>query len=120
MRGIKITPETFALDIIHKVGTRGGYLEADHTARHYREVWYPSVFDRRAHHTWEEAGNADTTTTARRIAHETILNHKPQPPSETALETARGLIQEAEKRLQKQKRWSSSLLPLSQFLKFRI
>ncbi len=102
MRGIEITPETLALDTIHQVGPRGGYLEAGHTARHYREVWYPSLFDRRAHHSWEKDGSLDTTTTARRIARETIVNHKPHPLPETALETARGLIQTAEKRLSRQ------------------
>jgi trimethylamine--corrinoid protein Co-methyltransferase len=99
MRGIEITPETLALDTIHKVGPRGGYLEAEHTARHYREVWYPRILDRSAHHNWEEAGSQDSTTTARRIARETILNHTPQPLPESAIETARGLIQTAENRL---------------------
>jgi trimethylamine--corrinoid protein Co-methyltransferase len=99
MRGIEITPEMLALDTIHEVGQRGAYLGASHTARHYRELWSPRVFDRWPHHNWVEAGSPDATRTARDIARATLAKHEPPPLPEAARETARGLIRDAEKRL---------------------
>jgi trimethylamine--corrinoid protein Co-methyltransferase len=99
MRGITITPETLALDVIHEVGPRGGYLGAAHTAKHYRDVWYPRVLDRRPHHTWAGAGSPDATRTARDLARATLAKHLPAPLPEAAAMTARGLIRDAEARL---------------------
>jgi trimethylamine--corrinoid protein Co-methyltransferase len=100
MRGIEITPETLALDAIHAVGPRGGFLESDHTARHYREVWYPRVLDRRPHHVWDRGGRPDATRAARDIARETLASHTPTPLPEAARDTALAIVREAEARAQ--------------------
>ena len=95
LRGMEITPETLALDAIDEVGPRGGFLAAAHTARHYREVWYPRVFDRRPHHTWEQAGRPDAAATARVIARDTIARHVPAPLPAAARDAAVAILDEA-------------------------
>jgi len=45
-RGIEISDETLALDLIEKVGPRSNYLEEMHTLTHFRNFWSPNVFDR--------------------------------------------------------------------------
>lgn len=45
-RGIKVNDETLALDVIKNVGPGGHYLEQVHTMRHFKEIWYSSLFDR--------------------------------------------------------------------------
>jgi trimethylamine--corrinoid protein Co-methyltransferase len=45
-RGIQINDETLALDLIEKVGPRSDYLQESHTLKHFRNFWFPSVFDR--------------------------------------------------------------------------
>jgi trimethylamine--corrinoid protein Co-methyltransferase len=73
--GIPIDAETLALDTIHEVGHKGEYVTAQHTMRHYQEVWYPRVLDRRTHRGWTDAGCPDPVDTARDIARETIVKH---------------------------------------------
>ena len=99
MRGMEITPETLALDTIHEIGPRGAFLAAEHTARHYRDVWYPRVLDRRPHHAWSRAGAPDATATARAIAREILATHRPEPLPDSALETCRGIVREAGERV---------------------
>jgi hypothetical protein len=53
---MRITPETLALDVIDAVGPGGDFLGTDHTHDHFREVWYPRLFDRRMLEGWQEAG----------------------------------------------------------------
>jgi trimethylamine--corrinoid protein Co-methyltransferase len=99
MRGIAITPETLALDAIHKVGPRGGFLESEHTARHYREVWYPRVLDRRPHHAWEAGGAPDATRAARDLARDLLAAHVPLPLPDGVRDAAQGIIERAAARL---------------------
>jgi len=46
MEGIGTNDEALALDLIHKVGPGGNYLEEDHTFEHFREFWVPTIMDR--------------------------------------------------------------------------
>jgi len=59
-RGIKVTDETIALDIIQSIGPGGNYLTCDHTVREFRkELWFPKLFDRRIWSVWEADGAQD-------------------------------------------------------------
>jgi len=46
MPGVPVSSETLALDVMDKVGPGGSYLAEEHTLRHFREIWYPRLFDR--------------------------------------------------------------------------
>jgi trimethylamine--corrinoid protein Co-methyltransferase len=46
-RGIEVSDERIALDLIKRVGIGGSFLAEEHTARHLRdELWLPSLFVR--------------------------------------------------------------------------
>jgi len=46
-RGIDVTEETLAIEVIRKVGLRGrSFIEEDHTYDHFRGFWYPELLDR--------------------------------------------------------------------------
>jgi trimethylamine--corrinoid protein Co-methyltransferase len=84
LAGIRIEPETLALEVIDRVGPGGSYLGDAHTARHFREVWYPRLLDRRAYHAWTEAGEPTAIKTANQVAREILATHQPEPlPAET-------------------------------------
>ena len=53
-KGIEVSAETLALDIIHSVGPGGSYLGQRHTRQHMRERWMPTLIDRRPYNIWEE------------------------------------------------------------------
>jgi trimethylamine--corrinoid protein Co-methyltransferase len=46
MMGIEVSDETLALDLIDQVGPGGHYLTTDHTLKHFRRFWVPTILDR--------------------------------------------------------------------------
>lgn len=44
-RGIEVTEETLAIDVIDNVGPKGNFIDNEHTLKHYKECWYPRIFD---------------------------------------------------------------------------
>jgi len=96
--GMRITPETLALDVIHEVGPGGDYVGTAHTLRHFREVWYPHVFDRRTYPAWVEAGRPTAVETAREIARQALATHTPSPLPSATLDTLRGIVAQADAR----------------------
>jgi trimethylamine--corrinoid protein Co-methyltransferase len=51
-----VDDEALALDLIHATGPDGHYLESDHTFAHFRERWYPTLFERDSYDAWKAAG----------------------------------------------------------------
>jgi trimethylamine--corrinoid protein Co-methyltransferase len=96
--GIEVSAETLALDAIDEVGPGGDYLIADHTLRHYKECWYPKIFDRLSYQSWEQAGSPAIVDRARAAARTAVSNHVPDPLPEATLETLRALVAAADHR----------------------
>jgi len=77
MKGIEVTAETIALDVVDEVGPAGNYLAQKHTQKNMRNLWVPKYMDRRTYNEWEtkQDGAADwATDEARRI----LENHQPE------------------------------------------
>jgi len=96
--GIELSAETLALETIDEVGPGGDYITCDHTLRHYRECWYPRIFDRFSHRSWAEAGSPSIVDTARAAARDAIATHAPDPLPEATLETLRAMVVAADDR----------------------
>jgi trimethylamine--corrinoid protein Co-methyltransferase len=56
LKPIEINPETLALDVIEKVGPGGQYLNEKNTMKHYRDVWYHDLIDRKRFEAWVKDG----------------------------------------------------------------
>ena len=54
---LEVSDETLALDLIDEVGPDGGFLETEHTRRHYKEHWYPRLFERGNYESWAAKGS---------------------------------------------------------------
>jgi trimethylamine--corrinoid protein Co-methyltransferase len=98
LKGIGISPETLALDVIDEVGPGGEYVTTEHTLQHYRECWYPRVFDRMSFPSWVDAGRPTAEGRARELARKLIAEHRPEPLSETTLETLEAIVATADER----------------------
>lgn len=98
LEGMEVSPETLALDVIDKVGPGGEYISTDHTLRHFKECWYPRIFDRRSHESWVEAGEPAALKTAREIARKTIAEHRPDPFQAAVLGEIRDIVAAADER----------------------
>jgi len=46
MQGIGLERERMALDVMDQVGPGGHFLMEEHTMSHFRDIWYPRLFDR--------------------------------------------------------------------------
>jgi trimethylamine--corrinoid protein Co-methyltransferase len=56
MRGVPVTEETLAIDLIDRVGPGAHYLQEAHTMEHFREVRYSKLFERSVYDQWKEMG----------------------------------------------------------------
>ena len=79
MRKLEINADTLALDLIDQVGPDGDYLSAEHTLNHFREDWYPKLFDRRNYEDWKNAGGKTLRQRANEKALKLLNSHKPEP-----------------------------------------
>jgi trimethylamine--corrinoid protein Co-methyltransferase len=70
LRGIPVTPETMALDVIEEIGPGGHYMEHDHTYDRFRtEIWRPKLIDRQNWENW----NLDGAKSYGERVHERVL-----------------------------------------------
>ena len=82
MGGVEVNEETLALDVIDEVGPHGHYLDHEHTLKHYREEWYPVLFD--THNEYEDWVAEGSRTMGERAAErvdEILAEHQPEPLS---------------------------------------
>jgi trimethylamine--corrinoid protein Co-methyltransferase len=74
LKGIEVSEEHIAYDVIKSVGPGGQYITADHTLKHMREELSSGcrVTDRQSREIWEISGSPDARTTAQKIAQEIL------------------------------------------------
>jgi trimethylamine--corrinoid protein Co-methyltransferase len=80
LRGIDVTAETIALDVIDEVGPGGEYVTTDHTLRYFREAWVPNlVGDRDPFETWAQRGGSRLRQRASEHVKQILSDHVPEP-----------------------------------------
>ena len=78
-QGIEVNDETLALNLIAELGPEGDYLSSEHTVNHYKETWYPRLFNRNHYDGWlAEDGLTLRRRTQRRVE-EILQSHTPEP-----------------------------------------
>ncbi|UMZ73832.1 trimethylamine methyltransferase family protein [Natranaerofaba carboxydovora] len=61
-KGVKVTPENLALDLIKEVGPRGEFITSFHTFENYKkEFYFPTIADRYTYSKWIEKGKNEFT-----------------------------------------------------------
>lgn len=98
MAGIEINDETLALDLIDKLGPDGQYVDAEHTYAHFRERWYPRVFERDNYDNWLTSGGKSLAERAAARVSEILAEHKPEPLPEDIRDRVNGVVRSAEQR----------------------
>jgi trimethylamine--corrinoid protein Co-methyltransferase len=78
MRGLDVSDEALALEVIDAVGPGEHYLILEHTMNHFREAWYSQLFDRNGYSRWSENGSTDLQTRVRERTL-TLMAHQPAP-----------------------------------------
>jgi trimethylamine--corrinoid protein Co-methyltransferase len=78
MQGIVVDDETLALETIANVGPGGHYLAQKHTRKHMRELFLPTLMDRRPYSEWETKKD-DARDWALEKARKRLVEHCPEP-----------------------------------------
>jgi len=81
--GIRVTPETIALEQIHKAGPGGQFLNQAYTLHNYRrEQWQPELTNRLEWQQWQRtSGGKDMRQRANEHARKLLAEHNPHPLS---------------------------------------
>lgn len=79
LTAFEIHDDTLALDVIDRVGPMGNFLNDNHTLENFkRDVWYPTVFDRRTFESWYAGGGEQINKPLQRKA-QAILDNRESP-----------------------------------------
>jgi trimethylamine--corrinoid protein Co-methyltransferase len=83
MNGILLNDESMALDVIHRVGPRGHYLQQPHTFNNFKKIRYSQIFERMVYDQWKAAGAKRFEQRLQAVTLEK-MKHRPAPlPAET-------------------------------------
>jgi trimethylamine--corrinoid protein Co-methyltransferase len=98
LAGVRVTPETLAVEVIEQVGPGGHYLAQEHTRQHFRkEMWFPSLMDRQMRRAWESSGAKTMGDRVRTKVLEILEHHEPLPLPAEVETRLKGIIEKAEK-----------------------
>ena len=99
LRGIKISDETLAIDVIERVGPGGQFLDQRHTLEYLKKEHYlPTIINRQKRERWEKAGSKDLREIAREEAKRILKEHQPEPLDRDIEEELKKVVKEVEKR----------------------
>lgn len=90
-----IDDETVPLDLIDEIGPDGQYLDTDHTLRHYREHWYPTVFDRGNYDQWLAKGGKTLAERAADQVNKILASHKIEPLPDEVKKAIHAVVERA-------------------------
>jgi len=80
LRGIEVTDDTIALDLMLEAGPGQDYLGEQHTVKHMRSEFAPyTISDREHREQWEAEGAKDTYVRAKERAKRLLREHNPLP-----------------------------------------
>jgi len=79
MQGVSLDAEAIALEVVHEVGPGGDFLAQEHTARHFREHWQPTLYSRQRMDTWIQTGSKRLGDRLRERTIAILDSHKPEP-----------------------------------------
>jgi len=97
-RGVTISDETLAFDIIHEVGPGGAYISHDHTFNSMKSQSRAELFDRRTRSNWMKKTRGEAMTErAYEAAAKVLEEHQPPPLPDGAAETLREIVDEFER-----------------------
>lgn len=84
LRGLDSSAEQLAVEAVRRVGPAGSFLGDEHTARHFRNSWQPSLSDFSSFSAWEEGGSKTMGDRIRERTRQIMEEHRPLPLEEAA------------------------------------
>jgi trimethylamine---corrinoid protein Co-methyltransferase len=100
MRGMEVTDETLALNVIDRVGPGGHHLADEHTMKHFKtETWFPTLINRMRYDEWKNSTNSSTMADRVAVKMRDILkNHEVPALPADVLKQIDDIVKKAEER----------------------
>jgi trimethylamine--corrinoid protein Co-methyltransferase len=98
LRGVDVSDEALAVDLIDQVGPDGQYLDSDHTRAHFRERWYPKLINRDNYDNWQAKGGKDLGQRAAERVKEILAEHKAEPLPDDVAQAVHAIVERAEEK----------------------
>jgi trimethylamine--corrinoid protein Co-methyltransferase len=95
-KDIEVSDETLALDEIARIGASGSYLSSKHTRKHFKETWYPDLFERGIYSDWKHKGGKSLGERAAERVTKILDEHKPEPLPDDILARLHEVVKRAE------------------------
>ena len=97
LKGIEVTDETLAVDLIKQVGPiPGHYLNTAHTRKWWKhELFMPRLADKLSHPEWVKAGSKSIVERAKERVKEILATHEPTPLPEDQDKAIDEILEEA-------------------------
>lgn len=87
-----VDDDSLALDLIAEKGSNGQYLDTEHTHRHFRERWYPDLFERKTFDAWMNDGEKTLARRAGEKVERILEEHNPEPLPQDIMEKIRKIV----------------------------
>jgi trimethylamine--corrinoid protein Co-methyltransferase len=91
-KGIQVTDETLALDILKEVGPGGEFLSHDHTYDHWKEWFRPTIIDRSNYEVWSNSGSKTYNDRLEPEVDRILESHEPEPLDENIVQEMKKII----------------------------
>ena len=95
---VEVADETLALDLVEERGPTGQFLNTKHTQRHWRERWYPGLFERASYGVWRDAGSRSLAERAAQHVATILAGHVVKPLPSESRDEIRSVVSRAEER----------------------
>jgi trimethylamine--corrinoid protein Co-methyltransferase len=95
-RGVDVSDEALAVDLIDEVGPDGQFLDTEHTLAHFRERWYPMLIDRNNYDNWQAKGGKTLAQRAAERVENILAEHKPEPLPNEVAQAVHAVVERAE------------------------
>ncbi len=78
-QAVKVDKKSLGLNTVKDVGSEGQFLNTRHTLKHFRNRWYPQLFERNTFDTWRIEGTKSLMDRATERVEFLLAKHKPEP-----------------------------------------
>ena len=93
--GVTLDAESLALEVIHRAGPGGDFLTTDHTLKHFRELWRPTLMNRERLDSWVAGGSKRMGARLREKTVAILDEHEPEPLPEGVREEIAYILKKA-------------------------
>ncbi|MGQ9588310.1 MAG: trimethylamine methyltransferase family protein [Thermoplasmata archaeon] len=99
LKGIDVSDETIAMEVIKKVGHEGHYLGQKHTVQHFKDLWMPVLSDPRPFQAWTKDGSKTVVKSASEKVKEILASHKVDGLPKSVQDEFAKIIKEGEEKI---------------------